>query len=142
MARLHADTQRADRSGDQHFAGSGFARFARDFHAAAVEFLHFIAEAERLQLEAIRAEGIGLDDLRTGLDVGLVHAEDRFRLDGIHFVEAALRADGFVQQRAHRAIGDEDGMFQALVEIVDLQICRILSSRYASGNRLLSVFVP
>ena len=35
MARLHAETERADRTGDEDFAGSRFAGFARDFYAAA-----------------------------------------------------------------------------------------------------------
>ena len=71
MARLHADAERTDRTGDQNFARCGLARFAGDFHAAAVEFLHVVAEAERLELEAIRSEGIRLDDLRAGFDVSL-----------------------------------------------------------------------
>ncbi len=83
MAGLHADAQRADGAGDQHFAGGGIARFAGDLYAATVEALHFIAQAKRFELEAIGAKSIGLDNLRTGFDIGLVHAEDRFRLGGI-----------------------------------------------------------
>src|SRR5882724_5486114 len=46
VARLHAKAQRADGAGNKHFARGGFARFAGDLHAAAVEPLDFVAEAE------------------------------------------------------------------------------------------------
>jgi len=108
VARLHAEPQRADGAGNKHFARGGFARFAGDLHAAAVEPLDFVAEAEGHELEAIRAKGIGFDDVRAGFDVGLVHAKDGFRFRGVELVEAALRAHGFVQHRAHRAIGDKN----------------------------------
>src|SRR6267143_552473 len=90
MARLHAKAQRADGAGDQDFAGGGFARFAGDLHAAAIEALDFFGETKRRELEAIRAEGVGFDDLRARFDVSLVDTEYRFRLGGIHLVEAAL----------------------------------------------------
>src|SRR5882762_6431145 len=69
------------------------------------------------ELETVGAESIGFDDLRAGFDIGLVDAEDGFRLCGVEFIEAALRADGFVQHGAHGAIGDEDRVFDAFVEV-------------------------
>ena len=146
MARLHAEAERADGAGDEHFARRGFARFAGDLYAAAVEALNFVGQAERGELEAIRAESIGFDDLRAGFDVSLVHAEDGFGLGGVQLIEAALRAHGFVQHRAHRAIGDEDRVFQPLVEIVNLQQCSVLScpagNMRRNARRALSVSVP
>src|SRR5437016_5686174 len=128
MARLHADAQRADGAGDEDFASGGFARFAGDFRAAAVEALDFFPEAERLELEAIRAKRIGLDNLSARFDVSLVDAEYRFRLGRIHLIEAALCAYGIVEHRAHRAIGDKDGIFQPLVEIKNLHSPCFLSA--------------
>jgi len=58
MARLNADAEGANRAGDQYFAGGGFARFAGNFHAAAVESLHFVAKAQGSEFEAIRAKCI------------------------------------------------------------------------------------
>jgi len=58
--------------------------------------------------------------VRAGFDVGLVHAKDGFRLRGVELVKAALGAHGFVQHRAHRAIGDENRFFEPSVEIVNL----------------------
>jgi hypothetical protein len=49
-----------------------------------------------------------------------VDTEYRFRLGRIHLIEAALRAHGFVEHRAHRAVGDENRVFQPFIEIVNL----------------------
>jgi len=120
MARLHTETQRSDRAGDEHFPRGGLASLPRNLDTAAVESLHFVAESERRQLEAIRPERIGLDDLRPRLDVCLMHAEDRFRLGRVQLVEAPLRTHRFVQHRPHRSIGDENGVLQPLIEIMNL----------------------
>ncbi len=91
MARLHAEAQRPDRARYQDFPRRGFARFAGDFHAAAVEPLHFFAEAERRELEAIRPKRVGLDDLCARFDVRLVDTEYRFRLGRVQLIKTALR---------------------------------------------------
>ncbi len=117
MARLNAKSKRPDGAGNQHFAGGGFARFSRDFHASGIEPLYFIGQAEGRQLEAIGAERIGFDDLRARFDVSLMDAKDGFRLGGIELIKATLRANRFVQQRTHRAIGNEDGILEAVVEV-------------------------
>ena len=108
MARLDAEPERPDRARDQHFARGRFAGFASDFHAPAVQALHFVAESQRRELEAIRGKGVRLDDMRTRFDVGLMHAKNCFRLRCIQFVEATLRPYDFVEHRAHRSIGDEN----------------------------------
>ena len=74
------------------------------------------------ELRAVGAEGIGLDDLRAGLDVGLVHAQDGFGLREVQFLEAALHAYGFKQHGAHGAVGDQDRAFEPLLEVVDLHL--------------------
>ena len=66
---------------------------------------------------AVGAEGICFDDLRAGFDVRLVDAKDGFGVGGIEFIDGALGADGLVEERAHGAIGDDDGVFQPVVEI-------------------------
>src|SRR6266481_751131 len=141
MARLHADAQRADGTGNEDFASGRFARFAGDFHAAAVEALDFFPKAERLELETIRAEGVGFDDLRARFDVSLVDAEYRFRLGRIHFIETALRAHGIVEHRAHRAIGDKNRVFQPLVEIKNLHSsCFLSAENFAREMRSAFLF--
>jgi hypothetical protein len=74
------------------------------------------------QLESIGAKSVGFDYLRAGVDIGLVHAKDRFRLGGIELVKAALRANGFVQQGTHRAIGDQNRVFETFVKIENSQV--------------------
>src|SRR5258708_1333031 len=69
------------------------------------------------ELETVGAKSIGFDDLRAGFDIGLVDAEDGFRLGGVEFIEAALRANGLMQHGAHGAIGNEDRIFDAFVEV-------------------------
>jgi hypothetical protein len=119
IACLQARTERPDGAGNQHFARAGFARFARDFYAALIEARDFAGQAVRSNLPAVRSKRVGLDDLRSRLDVSLVHAEDRFGLGGVELIEAALRAHGFVEHRAHRAIGDENRIAQPVVEFLN-----------------------
>jgi len=66
--------------------------------------------------------------VRARFDVSLVNAKNGFRLRGVELVEAALRADGFVEQRSHGAVGDKDGVFQAFVEIENFhwEMCRMI----------------
>jgi hypothetical protein len=46
-----------------------------------------------------------------GFDISLVDAKYGLGLRGVELIEAALRADRFVQKRTHSAIGDKDGVF-------------------------------
>src|SRR6266481_3640619 len=112
-----------------------------EVHAAAVEAVDFFPKAERLELETIRAEGVGFDDLRARFDVSLVDAEYRFRLGRIHFIETALRAHGIVEHRAHRAIGDKNRVFQPLVEIKNLHSsCFLSAENFAREMRSAFLF--
>ena len=78
VANLADDSERTDRAGDQDFVLGGFARFAGNFDAAMIQLRDAIGHAELRELVAIRAERIGLDDLRAGFDVGLVDSKDGF----------------------------------------------------------------
>src|SRR5208283_4710059 len=118
MARLHTDAQRADGAGYEHFASGGLPRFTGDFHATAVQALNIFAEANGSKLEAVRAKGIRLDDLRAGFNVRLMHTENGFGFRGVQLVEAADCADGFVQQGTHGAIRNENGVLEPVVEIL------------------------
>ena len=80
--------------------------------------MHIVAEADGSKLEAIRAKGIRFDDLRARCNVGLVHPENGFGLRRVQLIEAADCADGFVQQRTHGAIRNENGILQPVVEIL------------------------
>ncbi len=121
MARLHAQPQRPHGACHQHFALAESRASRAIFTPAAVEPLHFVAQSQRRELESIGAKGVGLDNLRAGFDVGLVHAKNRFRLRGIQLIETALRSHCFVQQRTHRPVGNENGVLQTFVEFLNLQ---------------------
>src|SRR5580692_106455 len=117
VTRLHAEAKRPNRAGDQNFAGSRLASFASDFYAARIEALHFVSKAKRSELEAVRAKRVGLYDLRARFDVRLVNAENGFRFRGIQLIEAALCANSLVQHRTHRAICDENRIFQPFIKV-------------------------
>ena len=102
------DSERSDRAGDKDFVFRGLARFAGDFHGAMIQFGDTVGHAELAELVAIGAEGIGLDDLRAGFDIGLMNVKDGFAVGDVELVHAALRADRFIEQRAHGAVADED----------------------------------
>jgi hypothetical protein len=82
-----------------------------------VQLCDAVGHSELREFVPIRAEGIGLDYLSARFDVRLMDAKHGFRVRRIELVNAALRADCFVEERAHRPVGDEDGLFEALVEI-------------------------
>jgi len=64
--------------------------------------------------------------VRARFDVRLMNTENGFRFGGVYFVKAALWANGLMQHRSHRAIGDENRVFEPLVEIKNFQCVRIL----------------
>ena len=83
------------------------------------------------QLVAIGAEGVRLDDLRAGFDISLMHVENGFGVGGVQFIDATLRADGFVEQRTHRAVGYQDLLSQPFVEVFDAHLA-VISLRLPS----------
>ncbi len=70
-----------------------------------------ILQAIFFELEAVRAEGVGQDNLRPGFDVLAMDFGDDGRVGQIQLVEAFFKADAArVEHGAHRAIGQE-GLF-------------------------------
>ena len=110
--RRHAGDQpdRSHGAGDPHVLAG---RLAGEPRAREVERAHLVAEAVAVEPEGVRAERVGLDDVRAGVDVVLVDLGDHVRpgdvelLEVLHDEDAALveeRAHGAVehQERAHR----------------------------------------
>ena len=82
--------------------------------ALLVDRVQLVGEAERSELDAVRAERVGLDDVGAGADVFLVHLGDEVRLREVQRVEALVDEDALgVQHRAHRAITHEDASSKA-----------------------------
>ena len=97
----------------------GLSRLARDFHASMIEFGDALLQAKRGKLVAVGAKRIGLDDVRARLEVGHVNAENFLGARGIEFIHAALRPQGLVEQRPHRAVRDEHRVAQSLFKLFD-----------------------
>ncbi len=104
--RLHADAQRTDRTSDVNVVS--VRRRARQLDPGADDRRLLVFQPELRQLEAVRAEGVRLDDLRARLDVSPVNLADQLRVDQVLAVEALVHARAArVQQRAHRAVGEQ-----------------------------------
>jgi hypothetical protein len=81
---------------------------AGDLRPLRIDGVDAIAKAERRQLHAVGAEGVGLDDVRAGAHVGLMDLRDHIRLGQVQLVERAVQEDAFrIQHRPHRAVADE-----------------------------------
>ena len=87
------------------------------------------------ELVAIGAERIGFDDLGAGFDVGLMDAKYGFGVRDVKLVHAALRADGFIEQRTHGAVGDQDGLCESFVEIFDAHVFLLFASTVSPAKQ-------
>ena len=87
--------ERADEAARRaHGAGDLGARagsFFGNTDGCRVELFDAVLEAVMVELEAAGAEGVRLDDGRTGLDVGLVDVPDDFRVVDVHEFGTAAR---------------------------------------------------
>ena len=111
---LDADAERADRAGD---VGLLARRVARNPRPLFVDRVQPVGEAERSELDAVRAEGVGFDHVRAGADVLLVHLGHQIRLGDVQRVEALVDEDALrVEHRAHRAVAHEDALVQGVSE--------------------------
>ncbi len=119
FTNLADHAERPDRSRDQDVVLGGFASLAGDLHAAMIEFDDPLFHAECGQFVAVGAERIGFDDVRARFEIRHVNAEDFLGARGVQFVNAALRPEGFVQQRPHGPIGDEHPVAKSLFKFFD-----------------------
>jgi len=106
--------QRSDRARHQGLALRGG---PSDAGALAVDLGDLVLEAVGAELEAVGPERVGLDDLRSRLDVLLVHALDEAGVGEVQLVEAPVHEDAAgVQHRAHGAVAHDDTFGDALLE--------------------------
>jgi hypothetical protein len=85
-----------------------------------VDLVDLALEAMGPELEAMRPEGVRLDQVGAGREVVLVHrANDRW-VRQVQLVEAAVQEDAAaVQHRAHPAVGDEHTLVDLFEERPD-----------------------
>jgi hypothetical protein len=93
----------------------GLAGFAGKFYSAMIKLGHTVGDPEFAELMPVRAESVGFDELRAGLHIGLVGAENFLRMRRIQLLHATLPL--FVEKRAHRAVSHEDGRAQPLAKV-------------------------
>ena len=102
---LDADTEGTDGSGHVRLVACRLAGDARTFD---VDLVHTIAKAERPQLDSVRAERIGLQDVRARPDVVLVDFRHGVGRHDVQRIEAAVDEDALcIQHRPHSAVADE-----------------------------------
>ncbi len=142
FADVLEDSERSDGAGNQNFLLGGFARFAGNFYGAMIQFGNAIGHAEFAELVTIGAEGIGFNDLGAGFDVGLMDAKHGVAVGDVELVHAALRADGFIEQRAHGAVGDQDGVGESFVEIFDAHGLVLFATSVSPPNQVRAKRAP
>ena len=99
----------ADRAGQEHRFAADFTCFAGDLDGAEVDVADAPFEAIGGQPNAVRGEGVGLDHLGAGRDVGAVDGLDEVRLQQVQLVEAAFVWHTLgVQLGAHAPV-EQDG---------------------------------
>src|SRR5262249_22563490 len=108
--RLDPYPQRSNRSRDVRLVAR---RMARDLRRLLVDRVQPIGEAERSELDAVRAERVRLDDVGAGPDAFLVHFGAQIRLRQVQRVEALVDEDALrVEHRPHRAVANEDPLVE------------------------------
>ena len=109
--RRQRNAERADGPGDEGLGGLLLGNLrdalAGDADSGEVDLAHPVAEAMALQAEGVCAEGVGLDDLRAGLQVLGVDTGDGLRLREVQLIEAAVDEDSAViEHGAHGTVGE------------------------------------
>ena len=115
--RLQGLPERADRTGHERASGRGLAGDAR---ALAVDLHDLRVEAVGPELQPVRAERVGLDDVGARVDVFLVHRAHQLGVRQVELVEAAVHEHAAgVQHRAHGAVADDDAFLETARERLD-----------------------
>ncbi len=104
--RFERLAQRSDRAGHQHVVAGGLPRNPRPF---VIDLPELSVETVRPEFEPVGPVGVGLDELRSGLDVFVVNLPDEGGGGEVEFVEAAVdEHPAVVQHGPHRAVAEHD----------------------------------
>ena len=99
--------ERADRPRDEHVAPRDLPRLSRDLHGPFVDPLDVVLEVMGAELVAVRAEGVGLDQLRASADEPEVQGENALGGAEVRLFGAAETCDRARHERAHAAVADD-----------------------------------
>ena len=108
--RRQAHAQRADIASHQHVLACIQHDLAGELYPGAVDLGYLSVQPVCSQLVAVGAEGVGLDDLRAGINIRPVDLGDQVRLRQVQLVEAACKPDAAgVEHGAHRPVAEQRG---------------------------------
>ena len=100
-------TERADRARDEDVAAGDLPCLSCEPHACGVDLLEGVVEERPRELAAVRAEGVRLDQLRSGCDVARVNGDHALGRAEVRFFRAPEAVHGARDQRAHATVRDE-----------------------------------
>ena len=113
--RLQANSQRSDGSGDEGLIASGF---AGDAHAGMIDQADLFCKPESGQALAIRAEGVGFENLGARFDVLLMNVAHQRGERKIQLVIAAIDENAFgIKHGPHGAIGHQNMFIKCVAEL-------------------------
>ena len=88
-------------------------RLSRNAGTVDVDATGLACKSVRHQLCAVAAEGIGLDDIGSSLDIVQVNVAHQFGAGDVQFIEATADENAFaIEHGAHGSINDEDPLFK------------------------------
>jgi hypothetical protein len=112
--RAGNEAGRSDRAGDVGSAAHDLPRDLRSFQVVAPHLAH---EAVALEPEAVRPEGVRLDDLRSRVEVVRVDLLDDVGSRDVQLLEVLGDEDAaLVEERPHRPVRDEQRTLHGLEE--------------------------
>ena len=104
--------ERPDRASDERLI---VGRPPREPGSLGVDFRRPIRQTEGRELDSIRTEGVGLDDVGARPHVRVVHFGDEIRLGQVELVERAIQEDApRIEHRPHRPVADEHPAIELL----------------------------
>ncbi len=113
VRRLQGATGRPYRSSNEDGLTGYFTRLECQACGAMVDLTYPLLEVIAFELGAVRTEGVGFDDLRSGADILTVNALNKLRLCQIERIETLLIAHpARIEERAHGTITEQRPLLQ------------------------------
>src|SRR5256886_13410518 len=108
-----------DRAGDIDVPAGDLTRLAGELDAGLVDRRDLVPEELGAELVAVRTKGVGLDQLRAGVDEARVQRDDAFRRADVRLLRTAQAGDGARDEHAHAPVCDHRRpMFKPFFEAI------------------------
>src|SRR6266699_419032 len=113
VRRLQGTTGWPYRSSNEDGLTGYFTRLECQARGAMVDLTYPLLEVIAFELGAVRAEGVGFDDLRSGTDILTVNALNKLWLCQVECIETLLIGHAArIEKRAHGAITEQRPLLQ------------------------------